>query len=165
VKKPQVRVRKLTVAEVQALQADVVRRMAGLKRAYEASMGIERDRQLLGALILCGTFRPLPVWVYQALFDQQKAALYEHDQWLMTGQHVPRVGLQKPDRQWLRWLVAEEELAARRGERKRLPNGMKEPAFKAASQRLKGTLAKGAPSTIRHDHVKVAGLIRRANKA
>jgi hypothetical protein len=60
-----------------------------IKRTYETSTGIERDRQLLGALILCDTIHPLPLWLYRALRDQ----LIDRIKW-------------QPDNHWKRyWMV------------------------------------------------------------
>ena len=80
------RVRKLTDDEVRAMRADLVARMKALQRGYETSEGFERDRHLLGALVLCNTLHPLPLWLYQALRDQQAA----RPQW-------------QPNIHWKRW--------------------------------------------------------------
>jgi hypothetical protein len=132
----------LTVGELQALRDDFITRVAAIKRAYETSTGIERDRQLLSALVMCGT--TLPLWVYDALLDQQKARLQEHDNWLLTGEHVPPKGLQKPDRDGLRWLMVIE---ARR-------NGFKgDAAYDEAAKRLDGTLAEGTGRTMKSSYL------------
>jgi hypothetical protein len=44
--------------------------LAGLQRTYETSEGVERQRHLLAALVLCSTRYPLPQWAYEALRDQ-----------------------------------------------------------------------------------------------
>jgi len=122
------------------IRVDIAAKLEAMHAAWQASSGIERDRQLLGALTLCGPFRPLPDWLYQELRDQIKSRLQEHDNWLLTGEHVPPKGLQKPDPDWLRWFVMTE---VRR-------EGLKgKNAEVEASKRLTGTLAKGKPRTMK----------------
>jgi hypothetical protein len=85
------RVRKLTDDEVRAMRADLVARMKSLQRGYETSEGIERDRHLLGALVLCNTLHRLPLWLYKALRDQQVARVEQQPNihwkrwWMVTG--------------------------------------------------------------------------------
>lgn len=136
-------------------RVDIAAKLEAMHAAWATSSGVERDRQLTSALIMCGPFRPLPDWLYQALLDQQMARLQEHDNWLLTGKHEPSKGLEKPDPDWLRWLTLTD---VRR-------EGFKgKKALEEASKRLKGTLAEGVGSTIRHAFVRVTGIIKRGAK-
>ncbi len=135
--------RNLTDDEVQALRTEVDARMAAIELAYETSTGIERDRQLLSALVLCGTRRTLPAWLFWALLDQYKGRLLEHDKWLFSGER-PKLKQQKPDREGLRWLMVIE---ARR-------NGFKGgAAYDEAAKRVEGTLAEGTGRSMKSSYL------------
>lgn len=45
-------------------------RLAALHKAWMAAADDERAHHLIGALRMCGPFRPLPEWLFKALDDQ-----------------------------------------------------------------------------------------------
>jgi hypothetical protein len=105
------------------LNADIDARLKILQRAYEAASGSERDYHLLGALVMCGPFRPLPDWLFKALLELLAAKL------------------PKPDKHWLR---AELVRAAR--ERRGLSW---EGAYVFASEKAAATPIGGSERTMK----------------
>jgi hypothetical protein len=119
----------------EAVRKDRAARMVGLQRAYETSSGAERDRHLLGALVLCGTLDPLPDWVYKALFDLLKDRLP-----------------QEPGLHWVRWMAileAKRSVSIVRG-RKRKTTW--KAAYAQASERLADTPAAGTARTMKESY-------------
>jgi hypothetical protein len=108
-------------------QSDIDNRLAAMQKAWARSNGAEHDRQLLGALILCGSFRPLPDWLYTAL----QALLTE------------RLS-QPPPINWTRWNLV---LALRD-----VSNLTWEETYQRASELLEGTPAQGTPDAIRKSY-------------
>jgi hypothetical protein len=86
---------------------------------------------LLGALNLCGTFRPLPDWLYTAL----QALLTE------------RLSL-PPPKDWVRWNL----VLALRDDPKIEPRRTWEETYKLASKRLANTPARGGPEAIKKSY-------------
>jgi hypothetical protein len=110
-------------------------KLAAFHAAWTASSGEARDLNLLGALELCGSARPLPEWVFAELCRQQIARL-------------PGI-----DRNTARWFSV---LGARR-------EGLSwKAATNAASNRLKDTFAAGKPDTIWHAYKRVEASRRAA---
>jgi hypothetical protein len=64
------------IAKIRAWRTDNIdRRLAGVKCVWERSSGAERHRHLLAAVVLCGSFRPLPDWAVKPLCDEVASRL------------------------------------------------------------------------------------------
>ena len=126
-----VHVRKLSDDEVRKWRADIEARLAGIKLAFDAATGIERDRLVVSAVALCGPFRPLPLWLFDEVTVRLEAPLEEHDAWLFTGKR-PKLRQRKPDPDVLRALAVIEA---------RLEGFKGDEAFEEAVRRVAGTLA------------------------
>jgi hypothetical protein len=74
------------------LEAEIQERLAELQRACQKSRGTDRDYHLLGGLVLCGSLRPLPQWLYAALSKLLKELLSK----------------QQFDKHWVRHLLVQE---------------------------------------------------------
>jgi hypothetical protein len=107
-------------------QSDIDNKLAAMQKAWAKSEGSERDRQLLGALNLCGPFRPLPDWLCTALQE------------LLTER------LAQPPINWVRWNLA---LALRD-----VSNLTWKETYQHASEKLAGTAAQGSPEAIRKSY-------------
>jgi hypothetical protein len=121
--------------------ADINNKLETIKEAYARSKDTERDRQLLGALNLCGTFRPLPEWLCTALREPL----------------VERLS-QSPTLHWIRWHLV---LALREDAKRRQIKLSWTETYKRASERLVGTDAKGGPETIKKSYLIAASDYRR----
>jgi hypothetical protein len=107
-------------------QSDIDKKLAGMQNAMTKSRGSERDRHLLGALNLCGPFRPLPDWLCTALQE------------LLTER------LAQPPINWVRWNLV---LALRN-----VSDLTWEETYQHASEKLAGTAAQGSPEAIRKSY-------------
>jgi hypothetical protein len=106
---------------------DIDNRLAAMRKAWSKSRGSERDRHLLGALNLCGPFRPLPDWLCTAL----QALLTE------------RLS-QPPPINWTRWNLV---LALRD-----VSDLTWDETLERASEILADTPARGGPEAIRKSY-------------
>ena len=125
-----------------ASQANIDKKLATIQEAYAKSEGAERDRQLLGALNLCGTFRPLPDWLCAALREPLTERLSK-----------------SPTIHWIRWhlVLTLREDAKRRRIRMSWPE-----AYKRASEWLVDTDAEGGPEAIKKSYLAAASDYRRS---
>ena len=74
--KLKVRVKRITNEAWIKRGLDIAIRLEAMGRAWESSKSEdERNRHLLGALVLCDSFRPLPNWVSAALYKLLTARL------------------------------------------------------------------------------------------
>ena len=128
-----------------AHEADIAVKLEAMRRAYEAAIAgkseaIDRAHEaasnadkgvyhLLAALNMCGRFRPLPKWLFEAL----RAVL---------ATRLP----QKPDLHSLRWLMVREGKQKRDGAKK--PPSW-EKAYSYAAERLAGTRWAGSERTMK----------------
>jgi hypothetical protein len=110
-------------------QAHIDALLEQLHKDCKQASGNERDRLLFAALTLCGPFRPLPEWLYQALRDGLRARLR-----------------QEMDIHTERWLLVKEG-------RSLAPKGSdKWPwAYKYAAERADGIFA-GTPRTMKESY-------------
>ncbi len=117
--------RPLTEDEKRKHEADHAARLEGFRKALEAaSDSRERARLLGGALRMCGTWQPLPEWLFKALDDDLAASLP-----------------QEPDADVMRCMaVVEAKREGRTWQR----------AYEQASEWLKDTPYHGAPYTMRN---------------
>jgi hypothetical protein len=121
------RVRILPPTHPPAIEAGIATKLEAMRRAYEtASNKDERTYHLLGALVLCTTFRPLPNWLFKALKAELVAKL-------------PK----KPDRHGVRYLLVLEG--------KRLKGTWAE-GYGYARGKLEGTPYAGESRTMRESY-------------
>jgi hypothetical protein len=105
---------------------DIDNRLAAMRKAWSKSRGSERDRCLLGALNLCGPFRPLPDWLCTALQE------------LLTER------LPQPPINWTRWNLALTLHDV---------SGLTwEDTWERATEMLADTPAQGGPEAIRKSY-------------
>jgi len=115
-----------TVALNEKWQADIDNRLAAMQKAWSKSKGIERDHCLLGALNLCGPFRPLPDWLCSALRE------------ILTER------LSQPPVIWLRWNLVRAL--------KDVSKLTWDETWERASKMLAGTAAQGGTEAIRKSY-------------
>jgi hypothetical protein len=110
-----------------AFEADLAAKLKGIRRTYEtASNKDDRAYHLLAALFLCGTFRPLPDWLFKALSVELKAK-------------APK----EPNLHGGRWLLVRE--GKQRGR-------TWEQAYQYASDQAAGTPWEGASRTMEESY-------------
>jgi hypothetical protein len=125
------RKRALTEAQIRAWRTDIDAKLAALQRAYEKETNpVERDRILMGAVVLC----PMPDWLRKGLIERLAGGLP-----------------QQPDLHWGRWLLVRE------AHNKGLPwmgkNGAwNGGAYDDASKQAAGTRWAGKPRTMKNSH-------------
>jgi hypothetical protein len=112
--------------------------LEAMDKTYQAASGVERDRQLLGALILCGTSRPLPIWLFVALRDRLTAGMPQE-----PGLHLGR---------WIAVTEAKREVRVVRGSERKIPWRGPNGAFAKASKRLAATPWAGTARTMRESY-------------
>ena len=128
-----------------AREADIARKLQAMRRAYEAASNADdRTHNLLGALTLCGSFRPLPHWLFEALHKLLAARLP-----------------QEPNMHWARWLLVREGKRRREGH-SQTPSW--EDAYEYASERLAETPWSGTPRTMKASYQIVQRDIRRRRR-
>jgi hypothetical protein len=149
-------VRPLTDDEARALQAEFDIQMKAFRQAYETSTGIERHRNLLAALAVCGPLERVkdsdhrvPKWLYEALREQEAALLRQVE----------------PGIHWIRWAMVREGKQQKRQVQVRGKWQEKEwtwpQARKYASEKLTDTLWAGGPDAMKRSYDLVQGVRRR----
>jgi hypothetical protein len=113
---------------------DIAAKLEAIQGAYEATSDAQdRVYHLLGALDMCGPFRPLPNWLFTAVRGVLAARLP-----------------QEPDLHSARWLMVREGKQKREGSNK-TPTW--EDAYEYASERLAGTPWAGEPRTMKASYL------------
>lgn len=114
-----------------AQETDIAGKLEAMGRAYKAASNAdERIYYLLGAVNLCGPFRPLPNWLFKALSG-------------LLVDHLP----QKPDRHSWRWLMVREGRQTQREGHSKKPSW--EEAYQYASEQLIDTRWAGSERTMK----------------
>jgi hypothetical protein len=121
--------RKLTKDEARKFQSNIEVILAAMGKTWaQSSDGDERDRQVLGALIMCGTIWPLPDWLYKALVEPLRDRL----------QRV------KPSARFVRWQLMRYALDYEPCKWEEAPEWV--------AERLEYTEWRAQPETIRKDY-------------